>query len=241
MLKSRFLFVAVIFSISVNMFMVHAAEPGLDTDKVIQEFFSMSEDYVPPDDTERISKSSYRSHYKLRTIYIRVNIKDWERFSLLPEQKIISVRALGFPIFDKKKRLDITIKDPVICKNFSLALNTRRMFRFGYSDLGRSGGGYGRGGAYGVLQIKYKGVKKPVIIGVSQIGFFNGTAHGSNRNNFFSKSLARALEDALKRKANYTIPRKIFDFLTGESVNNLPPGVILLDSKNEKPSKPVEK
>ncbi|WP_417392852.1 hypothetical protein [Gimesia sp.] len=102
----------------------------------------------------------------------------------------------------------MTIKDPKDCQKFSIALQPRYILRKVASDVGRSHGGYGGGASLGVMKVRYQGVKKPLIIGIAQIGFFLDVWHGNDRQEFFSKALSVAVDHAVKKYSDYQIPKE---------------------------------
>ncbi len=176
--------------------------------------------YVPVDDSERISRlpEEDRAIYTKKAYYLPADLSDWEQFSDLYDRKIESIRI--FIIGDQEHFTDITIKDPKDCKKFSLALQPRYILRNPDSDFGRSFGGYGGGAALGAMEVRIKGVKKPLIIGIAKIGFYLDVWYGSKRQVFYSKALSVAVDHALKKYSKYRIPEEYLakqsgiDFLT---------------------------
>lgn len=183
--------------------------------------------YTPPDDTKSIGKKptnkteeQVQSHFKLRTIYLPYDLSDWEQFDFHEERKIESVRI--FILGKRKDRIDIIIKNPVTCKKFQLVLHSSYMFRPAVSDIGRSFGATGVGAMHGVLQVRFKGIEKPIIIGIAKMGFWLGRSYGTHRQTFYSKGLAVVLDQALKKHTEYKMPKNIVEDQSGSHFFNLP-------------------
>lgn len=178
--------------------------------------------YVPVDDSERISRlpEEDRAIYTKKAYYLPADLSDWEQFSDLYDRKIESIRI--FIIGDQEHFTDITIKDPKDCKKFSLALQPRYILRKVASDVGRSHGGYGAGASFGVMKVHYQGVKKPLIIGIAQIGFYLDVWHGNNRQEFYSKALSVAVDHAVKKYSDYQIPKEHLARQSGSDFLTLP-------------------
>lgn len=189
--------------------------------------------YLPEDDSEWITSlpEDQRRTYTEKPYYLPRGLSNWERlghFQLgnLEEHKIESIR-LFIPsgripgrIGDDDVYADVTIKDPKVCRKFSIALQPRYILRKLASDFGRSQGGYGAGASLGVMEVRYKGVKKPLIIGIGKIGFYLDVWHGNDRQEFYSKALSVAIDQTLRKYSKYKIPAKYLakqsgiDFLT---------------------------
>ncbi|HAH47935.1 MAG TPA: hypothetical protein DCM07_24390 [Planctomycetaceae bacterium] len=172
--------------------------------------------YLPEDDSKRITSlpKDQRMLYTEKPYFLPGGLSDWERLRHLEEHKIESIRIL-IP-----ECADVTIKDPKDCQKFSIALQPRYILRKVASDVGRSHGGYGAGASLGVMKVRYQGVKKPLIIGIAQIGFYLDVWHGNNRQEFYSKALSVAVDHAIKKYSDYQIPKEHLarqsgiDFLT---------------------------
>jgi len=167
--------------------------------------------FVPEDDSKWVAKLSQKERlsFTAQPYYLSRDLSDWEQLEFLTQHKLKKVRI--FMIGDKDKYIDVTLKDSKVCKKIATALDPRYIFRPAVSDIGRIVGGYGGGASLGVLQLHFKGVKLPVIIGVAKIGFYLGKMHGSNRQLFNSKALAVALSQVLKQHTEYRVSTEVIE------------------------------
>ncbi len=182
--------------------------------------------YLPEDDSEWITglPKEERGAYTEKPYFLPQGLSDWERLHHLEEHKIESIRIFipSHEMTDKDDDIDVMIKDPKVCRKFSIALQPRYILRKLASDFGRSHGGYGGGAAFGAMEVRYKGVKKPLIIGIAQIGFYLDVWYGNNRQEFYSKALSVAVDHALRKYAKYRIPAKYLARQSGVEFFTLP-------------------
>ena len=200
--------------------------------------------YLPEDDSEWITSlpKEQRRVYTEKPYFLLQGLSDWERlghFQLgnLEEHKIESIRIfipsgrIPGKIGDDDVYADLTIKDPKVCRMFSIALQPRYILRKLASDCGRSQGGYGAGASLGVMKVRYKGVKKPLIIGIAKIGFYLDVWYGNDMQVFYSKALSVAVDHVLRKYAKYQIPAKYLAEQSGIDFLTLPDELRDLDKK----------
>lgn len=187
--------------------------------------------YLPEDDSKWISElpKDERRFYTSKPYYLPNGLSNWEQFNHLMDHKIKKIRI--FLIGTKDDYVHVTIKDPIVCRNISIALNPKYILRLPYSDVGRSHGGVGGGAALGAMQVHYEGVEKPVIIGIAKIGFYLDVWYGGMRHVFYSKALSVAVDQALRKYANYQMKA---EYISAQSATDF---FTLPEELKEKPQK----
>lgn len=201
----------------------------------------MGSSYLPEDDSEWIARlpKEQRITYTEKPYFLPTGLSDWERLYRLEleENKIESIRIfissgkIPGKNIDGDDFADVTIKDPKVCSKFSMALQPRFILRKLAADFGRSHGGYGAGASLGVMKVRYKGVKKPLIIGIAKIGFYLDVWHGNIRQEFYSKALAVTIDYALRKYSNLRMPEKYLADQSGSAFLTLPDELKDLDKQ----------
>lgn len=233
---NSFLFLMLVFVLLLNMDEIKSSM--LDSPDYPPEEMQGSS-FLPEDDSERIASlpKDERITYTEKPYFLPMGLSDWERFRQLEEHKIESIRIfisggrIPGKIIDGDDYADVTIKDPQFCRVFSIALQPRYILRTPCSDFGRSFGGYGSGAALGVMKVHYKDVKKPLIIGIAKIGFYLDVWYGSERQTFYSKALAVAVDQALRKYSNLRMPQEYLARQSGSAFLTLPDELNDLDKK----------
>lgn len=164
-------------------------------------------------------------------------LADWDAMDRLNEQGITSYRVfgfdqiLGFGEFAPDGPLDFTGRDPVVLAALNKLLRSGFCRRPAISDLSHSGGGVGGGAHIGVIEIRTP--QERAVIGVSQVGFFWGTFHGSSHQQFESWGLAMILDDLLFQKIGKRLDPKILDELTGDANRKRQQEILAENRKSE--------
>jgi hypothetical protein len=178
-------------------------------------------EFVPPNDKAQLESLGVRDRYQYYEGYLPLKLSDWERLKRLGQEgELDSVDIYGFQKIAEGKKVDANIQTQPMLRQFKAGISENYVMRLGESDIGRGGGGWGGGTYLGILKFNFKH-GEAIIIGVGHTSFFLDVWYGSNRQSFFSRPLAEALNRWLISQG-IELPKNDYDNLSGLSRMVLP-------------------
>jgi hypothetical protein len=167
-----------------------------------------------------IKREVMGGNYRPGAIELEPELADWDLlgfdFSNFYKNEFIvrSTRFCGFGHYFNGRCLDWSTTNASVLKNVRCGLHKGYVRRPCVSDLSKERGQVGPGGHLGVLVIKSE--RAPLVIGVSQVGFYLGCFHGTTHQEFYSWVLAKTVDEQLFKLSGKHLEEETFSHLSGE-------------------------
>jgi hypothetical protein len=154
--------------------------------------------------------------YKPSGVILKPGLANWNLLAYFrPDEFVVkNIRLYGFADCFEGRCLDWQTDNKTVTTNIRTGLHSSKVRRPCVSDLSSGRGQVGPGAHLGVLVVESE--REPLIIGVSQVGFYLGTSHGTTHQEFHSCILAGTLDSLLFELSGKHLRPEILSRLSGE-------------------------